>query len=178
MLNRIVITGAPGTGKTSLINVLKIKGYKCYDEYSRKIIEEGKKIGIKNFFLEKPKLFSYKIIKGREKQYKESLSVKKSIGNLIFFDRGIYDVYAYLHSLNKSYVFPEKKPQFDYHKIFILKPWKSIYKNDSERIEKFNFSLKIDKSIRHTYKKYGFKLINVPKTTVKERIKFILEKSI
>ena len=35
---RIVITGAPGTGKTSIINSLKQRGFNCIDEISREII--------------------------------------------------------------------------------------------------------------------------------------------
>ena len=40
MIKNIVITGAPGTGKTSIINELKKKKYNCYDEVSRKIISD------------------------------------------------------------------------------------------------------------------------------------------
>ena len=48
MLKRIVITGAPGSGKTSLIKSLKLDGYTCIDEFSRKIFKEGINHGIKN----------------------------------------------------------------------------------------------------------------------------------
>ena len=40
MENKIVITGAPGTGKTTIINQLKSLGYSCSDEISREIIAE------------------------------------------------------------------------------------------------------------------------------------------
>ena len=35
MMNRILITGGPGTGKTSLINELKRNGYNCSDRKER-----------------------------------------------------------------------------------------------------------------------------------------------
>ena len=70
MLKRIVITGAPGSGKTSLIKSLKLDGYTCIDEFSRKILKQGKKNGIQNFFIEKPKVFSLKILKERKLQLK------------------------------------------------------------------------------------------------------------
>ena len=178
MLKRIVITGAPGSGKTTLIKALEFEGYSCFNEYSRKIIQIWKDKGLNSFFKEKPEVFSSKILKGRKRQYKDSLKIKKSKNNLIFFDRGIYDVYAYLYSINDAYTFPSKLIKYNYQKIFILNPWKEIYSNDNERIENYNSSVKIDEAIKYTYRKYGFKLINVPKTTVKKRIKFIIKKSI
>tara|TARA_B100001057_G_C22778932_1_gene922814 strand:- start:893 stop:1429 length:537 start_codon:yes stop_codon:yes gene_type:complete len=175
MLKRIVITGAPGSGKTSLIKSLKLDGYTCIDEISRKIFKQGKNKGIKNFFIEKPKVFSLKILKERKKQYKDSLKIKNSNNNLIFFDRGIHDVYAYLYYINKSYVFPPRPFKYNYQKIFILNPWKSIYLNDNERFEDFNSAVKINEAIKYTYKKYGFELINVPKYSIKKRKKFIIK---
>ncbi len=40
MSQRYVITGAPGTGKTAIINALKERGYSCVEENSREIIAE------------------------------------------------------------------------------------------------------------------------------------------
>ena len=37
---KVVITGGPGTGKTSVIKELMDRGYKCYDEGSRVIISQ------------------------------------------------------------------------------------------------------------------------------------------
>ena len=82
-LKRIVITGGPGTGKTAIINKLKSKGYTCFDEYSRILIRWGYENGIKKFFLEKPNLFTSKIIDGRKKQYNDSRKIEKSKGNLL-----------------------------------------------------------------------------------------------
>ena len=39
---KVVITGGPGTGKTSVIKELMGRGYKCYDEGSRGIISQIK----------------------------------------------------------------------------------------------------------------------------------------
>ena len=40
MEKKIVITGAPGTGKTSIIAQLKKLGHSCSEEISREIIAE------------------------------------------------------------------------------------------------------------------------------------------
>ena len=46
MEKKYIITGAPGTGKTSLINELNTRGYECSEEISRNVIlEQLKKKG-------------------------------------------------------------------------------------------------------------------------------------
>ena len=51
-----VIIGGPGTGKTSIIDELKARGYCCYPEISREVTMEAKKQGIDQLFLEQPHL--------------------------------------------------------------------------------------------------------------------------
>ena len=66
--NIIVITGAPGSGKTTLINALMKKGYICFEEVSRSITLEAQKNGIEQLFLVQPLLFSDMLMEGRFNQ--------------------------------------------------------------------------------------------------------------
>jgi predicted ATPase len=43
--NFIILTGGPSSGKTSIIEKLKEKGYLCIDEVGRQIIQEQLAIG-------------------------------------------------------------------------------------------------------------------------------------
>ena len=45
MIQKYIITGAPGTGKTTIINALKKKDYYCAEEISRELIAEQISIG-------------------------------------------------------------------------------------------------------------------------------------
>jgi predicted ATPase len=54
---KIALIGGPGTGKTTLINALKTKGYNCMEEISRQITLEAQEKGIEQLFLEDPLLF-------------------------------------------------------------------------------------------------------------------------
>ena len=49
--SKIVISGGPGGGKTTIINALKELGYFCYDEISRDLIDKGKKNHGHNLFV-------------------------------------------------------------------------------------------------------------------------------
>jgi len=57
-----VITGGPGSGKTTLVKELEAKGFACLHEISRQIILEAQQQGIDQLFLEDPLLFSRKLL--------------------------------------------------------------------------------------------------------------------
>ncbi len=42
MIRRIVLTGAPGAGKTAVLNALASRGYECIPESARAIIRARK----------------------------------------------------------------------------------------------------------------------------------------
>ena len=169
----VVIIGGPGTGKTTIIEGLLAKGYCCYPEISREVTLEAKKQGIEQLFLENPLLFSELLLEGRKKQFHKA---QKEPHNIVFLDRGIPDVLAYMHYIGDSYpaFFDQACRDHIYTKIFLLPPWEDIYISDNERYENFEQAKLIYNHLTETYQKYGYDLIEVPKGTVEERISFIL----
>lgn len=169
----VVITGGPGTGKTTIIDALIEQGYSCFPEISRQITLEAKKQGIEQLFLEKPLLFSELLLEGRKKQYESALQDQSDI---VFLDRGIPDILAYMHYIGDSYpaFFDEACLENTYSKIFVLPPWEEIYESDEARYENFEQAKLIFDHLKETYQKYNYTLIEVPKGTIEERIKFIL----
>lgn len=169
-----MITGGPGTGKSSIIEALVKRGYACLEEISRQITIEAQKEGTSQLFLSNPLLFSERLLEGRESQYKKAESLPE---NIVFFDRGIPDVVAYMDYIGDPY--PQrfidacKQHQYDY--VFILKPWRAIYTSDSERYENFDQALKIHEHLLNTYKKYDYHLMDVPFDTVDNRADHILK---
>ena len=170
----IVIIGGPGTGKTTIIDGLVAKGHCCYPEISREVTLEAKKQGIEQLFLEKPLLFSELLLEGRKKQFQNAT---KEPHEIVFIDRGIPDVLAYMHYIGDSYpaTFDAACREHTYSKIFVLPPWEEIYISDAERYENFEQAKLIYNHLTETYQNYGYKLIEVPKDTMNNRILFILD---
>lgn len=170
----IVIIGGPGTGKSTLIEALLEKGYCCYPEISREVTFEAQKQGIDQLFLEKPLLFSEMLLEGRKKQF---INASNEPHEIVFLDRGIPDVVAYMDFIGDDYPieFVTACRENIYTKAYILTPWKEIYKSDTERYENFEQAQIIYNHLVLTYEKYGYTLIEVPKDTVENRVEFILK---
>lgn len=171
---RIVITGGPGTGKSSIINALINKGYTCLEEISRQVTLDAKKEGIDQLFLTNPLLFSELLLQGRLQQYADANTLNT---DAVFFDRGVPDVLAYMDYIGDSYPkkFIDACKKSKYDMVFILKPWKAIYKSDNERYESFEEALQIHDHLVNTYKNYNYTLVDVPFDTVENRTDFILK---
>lgn len=171
----VVIIGGPGSGKTTIIDRLLQMGHCCYPEISRQVTLEAKQNGIEQLFLEKPLLFSELLLEGRKKQFRDAHDEPHPV---VFIDRGIPDVLAYMHYIGDAYPasFDEACHEHKYHKIFLLPPWEEIYESDNERYENYDQAKLIHEHLVETYSKYGYDLIEVPKETVENRISFMLER--
>ncbi|TYB74360.1 AAA family ATPase [Bizionia myxarmorum] len=172
-IKKIVITGGPGTGKTSIINELKDRGYVCLDEISRQVTLKAREDGVEQLFLTQPLLFSEMLLEGREAQFNQANTQHESV---VFLDRGIPDVLAYMDFIGDSIPgnFEESCKNHFYDLAFILKPWQDIFISDSERYENFNQAVEIHDNLLKTYEKYGYNLLDVPFDTIENRSDYIL----
>ncbi len=173
MQQKIIITGGPSSGKTSLINALTYADYTCMPEISRDITLQARDKGIAYLFKENPLLFSQLLLEGREQQFNDA---EKMAAEIVFFDRGIPDVLAYLKFNHVDYpkTFDEKGTAYTYQKVFILPPWEEIHLTDNERYEDFDTATALFHSLSDTYKALGYQPILIPKGTIKQRMAYIL----
>ncbi len=166
-----IITGGPGSGKTTLVNALKEKGFDSGKELSREFIKEQiSSNGNALPWINRLK-YSEELLRRRIKQFEELPD------NICFLDRGIPDLIAYIikDGFKVPDVFYEAAKNYRYEKIvFLTPPWKEIYKNDNERKESFDESVIIFAIIKLFYEEQGYQTIILPKSSVEERAKFIL----
>ena len=177
---RIVITGAPGTGKTSIILKLEASHFFCFHEVIRAMTQEAKLTNGSDSIVSNPIVsvshpyqFNTTILNARIKQFVDADDKEDKV---LFYDRGIPDVLAYMDYFGQSYEdhFINESKKYVYDHIFILPPWKEIYVTDEERFESFEQAQDIHHHLVNTYTKLGYNCIEVPFGTVEERNNFIL----
>ncbi|MGV8947206.1 MAG: AAA family ATPase [Lutibacter sp.] len=173
MQTKIVITGGPGTGKSTVIKELAKRNFTCMPEISREITLNARQNGTEQLFLTKPLLFSELLLEGRVNQYIEA---EKKNNDLVFFDRGIPDVHAYMNYISIDYpkTYINTSNFYRYNYIFLMAPWEEIYVTDNERYENFEQALAIHNHLERTYISLKYTVIEVPTGTIEERVNFIL----
>lgn len=174
MQTKIVITGGPGTGKSTVIEELCNRNFTCMPEISREVTLNARKKGIEQLFLTKPLLFSELLLEGRINQFTEA---EQQNNNMVFFDRGIPDVHAYMNYISIDYpsTYIQKSNLYRYDYIFLMPPWEEIYISDNERYENFEQALAIHNHLERTYKDLNYPIIEVPTGSVATRTDFILD---
>jgi len=171
---KIVITGGPGTGKSSVITELISRDFMCFEEVSRQVTLDARKDGVDQLFLTKPLLFSELLLKARTQQFIEAETTDE---NIVFLDRGLPDVLAYMDFVKTDYPkhFTETCETHVYNKVFVLAPWQEIFVSDSERYENFDQAVEIHHSLLDTYERFGYELIDVPFDSIIKRADFIVD---
>ena len=169
---RIVLAGGPSTGKTSVLNELKKLGFVCYDEAARDILSDYSSKG-SSFKLDPIKI-SREILSKRDNDYNDALGISCK-NDIIFYDRGVHEITAYLRFINQSNDYWEELlKNYKYNVVFIFPSWKEIYTKDDNRIEEYEEAMKISPFIYQIYDESSILSIEVPNVSVKERVEFIL----
>lgn len=171
-----ILTGGPGAGKTTLLEALSTIGFTTVPEEGRRIIKEQLDSNGNGLPWIDKKLFAKLMFDASVKSYQKI--IRTSGADPVFFDRGVLDTIGYL-KLEKLPV--PKEMDRNAHEIryntnvFILPPWKEIYENDPERKQTFEVAELTFECMYKTYQEYGYHVIEVPRVTVEQRIRFILE---
>lgn len=172
-LKLFIISGGPGTGKTSIINELS-KKFKVLPEAAREVGDndphfKGKSIKEINPFDFQKAIFDF--------QKNEFTNIKDKNHKIVFSDRGFGDTLAYykFHNLKIPKDELDYAKKFRYSEVFIL-DFLNFYEKDALRQENNREQKKIHKLIVDVYKKLGYNPITVPFMSISERVDFILSK--
>lgn len=169
--NWYVITGSPGSGKTTTVNLLKGMGYKTTIEHARHYIDTMR---VKGKTVEEIRRNQIEFQSGILDMQIEEEQLQ-SPNEIVFLDRAIPDALAYYRFLG----IPEDEKlknaleRARYKKIFILDPLPLV--NDYARTEDAPTQKKIHVLITEVYESLGFQVVHVPLLQPEERVNFILE---
>ena len=169
---RLILTGGPGAGKTTVLQILKGKGFVCMPELARKVIQQRLAQGLSP--RPSPEEFAAQILAADGAQY----DACPNVGGPIFFDRGIPDALGMLFDCSRITIEAAKQHiyQRPYNtRAFYFPAWEAIFTTDAERDQSFAESLAISERVRSWYEDLGYELIAVPIASPEARADFILE---
>lgn len=172
----IIITGGPGSGKTTLLDELQKNNYEYIPEVAREIIKT--QISSNGDALPWGNVTKYRDLMLDQTIESYLSALTNPSYQPLFFDRGIPDTLTYTHLINIpiSEKLESAVKRYRYNKkVFILPPWKNIYKTDDERKQDFEEAIATYKVMFETYEQLDYELIEVPKIRVQQRANFVLK---
>lgn len=163
---RIVITGGPSVGKTTIITHLELMGYKVLHELATKIIKEGKYLP----WVDRQK-FQSEVL---HRQLAAEASIL-DFDNAIFLDRGAFDGEAYYiaDGLPVPPAFSTVDPT-QYDLAFLVEELPFFDKTDVRR-EDLEFTKRLSLIIEECYTSRSIRVIRVPAMLPHMRAEFIVK---
>jgi len=165
-----VITGAPCSGKTTVIHELEHRGYSVINEVARAYIEAKLAAGLSLDRIRSDGLAFERLI------LEEKAAIERKLGtrDTIFFDRAIPDSIAYFRFSG----FDASEPialsgKRRYKKIFLLDRLPA--RQDGVRKEDDRTASAIETLLITCYRDLGYPLIRIPVSSVSSRVDAILK---
>lgn len=169
----VVITGCSGGGKSTLLAELARRGHRVFEEPGRQIVKEQTWIGGDALPWDNPDRFI-------------ELALSRSLHQRIaaarfeersFFDRCPIDHIAWYERTGRAVPGPLARAGERcryHHTAFLAPPWPEIFRTDAERRHGFEAAVEEYESLRPTYERLGYRLVELPKVDVAARAGFVL----
>ncbi|MCF3936483.1 AAA family ATPase [Acuticoccus sp. M5D2P5] len=169
-MRRIVISGASGGGKSTLLAELSRRGYGVMEEPGRAVVREETARGGTG-------LPTVDLPRFAELAGLRALALHKAAGEgVTFFDRSVVDAVAVF--LRLGLPLPEgltgalDRVRYD-PLVFMTPPWKAIYRTDAERLHGFEAARAEYEHLLALYPEAGYAVRLLPMVDVAARADFI-----
>lgn len=162
---KVVITGGPSVGKTTIVNGLADRGYRVIQEMATQIIREGQILP----WVDRQK-FQAEVLK-------RQLSAEAAIldfDKVVVLDRGLFDGEAYY--VHDNLPVPAVFSNLDasqYDVAFLVEPLGFFEANEIRQNENLEFTYAISKILEGCYASRKVKVIRVPFMSPTDRIDFV-----
>lgn len=167
-----VVTGGPGSGKSTLIAALAAAGVATSAEVGRAIIREQVAIGGTALPWADEQAFAALMLPREIAARAAALAG----GAVTVLDRGVPDVTGFLRvsGLPVPPAFDAAARAIRYNpRVFLAPFWADIYTHDAERRQTAADARATEAIMRDTYAGYGYDLVDLPRVPVADRVAFV-----
>ena len=165
-----VLTGAPGSGKTAILDAIR-DDVRCVDEPARRVLAEQRAVDGPGTPDRDPSTFVQLLLRQAIRDHGDA----RLGGDPVLFDRGVPDCVAYANLLGVDPTAAlEASERFRFHhEVFVLEPWEDIYITDDERTMPFADTAAFHELILEAYRGAGYGFLVVPQCDVGQRVSLI-----
>ncbi|MFM9372084.1 AAA family ATPase [Streptomyces sp. Da 82-17] len=170
----VVVTGGPGTGKSTLVDHLEQLGFARSVEAGRAVIQEQLALGGDALPWADRARFAELMFRRELRSYREA---RAQAGRApVVCDRGLPDLVGYLRleGLPVPARVDAAARRLRYHqRVFIAPPWPEIYQQDAERKQSYDEAVRTYDVMAEVYPEYGYELVPLPRLGVEARGAFV-----
>lgn len=166
--DRAVLTGGPGVGKSTLLAALALRGVGVFPEAARAILQLPTGMTMR---VEQPQDFALAMLEA------DICAWEGASAGVSIYDRGFPDIVGFLEL--EGLPVPNQldracREQLYNGPIFRASPWHEIYATDAERTQDWNQAVASDEAVTSAWKRYGYRLIDLPQISVIQRANFVM----
>ncbi|WP_062734584.1 AAA family ATPase [Sphingobium abikonense] len=167
-----IITGGPGSGKSSVIDALAEEGVSHMPEAGRAIIQDQVEIGGDALPWVDRVAFANLMLAWEMRSYREASALRGPV----IFDRGIPDVIGYLRLCGLSvprFMIRAAEIRRYAKRVFIAPHWPEIFTQDAERKQTLAEAQATHEAMTEVYTELGYELVPLPLMSIADRVNFI-----
>jgi predicted ATPase len=170
--NLFVLTGAPGAGKTAILDRIGA-GIHRVGEPAREILAEQRSVGGAGTHDRDASLFVDLLL---ERSIDKHEAAQRWEGPVVF-DRGVPDCVAYAVLMGTDPTAARAASErYRYHpEVLVVEPWEEIYVTDAERTMSFADTIPFHAALVDAYERAGYSLVEVPRDSAANRAAFVRE---
>jgi predicted ATPase len=167
---RVVLTGAPGTGKTTILDAVRHR-VATVPEPARRVLAEERATGGNAVWDRDPGAFAQRLLEVAVGDHGAHTT------GMALFDRGVPDCIAYARAAGidtAPFVAAAQRHRYE-RSVLVLPPWDEIYTTDDERTATFAMIEEFHDWIVDAYETTGYRLVALPKVDAAHRTRLVLD---
>ncbi|CAM5430269.1 putative ATPase [Aquamicrobium terrae] len=168
-----VITGGPGSGKSTLIDMLRARDFSTAPEAGRGIIRAQRDVDGPALPWRDPALFAELMLSWEMRSH----AAAREAPGPVFFDRGVPDTVGYLRLVGlpvPPHVMRAAETVRYNRRVFLAPFWPQIFRQDAERRQTAQEAERTCAVMADVYAELGYEPVPLPRVPAEERLRFIL----